>query len=403
MEALVSSPCSVHAKAIELGKQALKMTTAAGSGHPTSALSLAHIVVELMYRQMRYDPRDPWNPHNDRLVLSEGHAVPIVYAAYADLGGAVGHDRANPRYLTNDDLANLRELDSILDGHPNPAEGFPFFDATTGSLGQGLSVGAGLALGARLDGIDKRIFVLMGDGEAREGQVWEAADFIADHRLTSVCAVFSCNGHGQADAVSPQQSPQRLAAKLEAFSWDVVTLDGHDPGALAKAFAAALNQEAKALQEAGATLIQFNEPAILQHKKEFEQFSDLCRSLVDGITVETSLYLYYGDAEGIYPQILDLPFQLIGLDFVMGGKNEALLQSAPFTKKLGLGIIDARNTKLESVDEIAERIRSLAAGLASDQIHVSPSAGLEFLPREVAQEKLRRLAQGVRQAEAVLV
>ncbi|MCH8902037.1 MAG: methylcobamide--CoM methyltransferase [Chloroflexi bacterium] len=174
-------------------------------------------------------------------------------------------------------------------------------------------------------------------------------------------------------------------------------------GALAKAFAAALNQEAKALQEAGATLIQFNEPAILQHKKEFEQFADLCRSLVDGITVETSLYLYFGDAEGIYPQILDLPFQLIGLDFVMGAKNEALLQSAPFTKKLGLGIIDARNTKLESVDEIAARIRSLAAGLAPDQIHVSPSAGLEFLPREVAQEKLRRLAQGVRQAEAVLV
>ncbi len=174
-------------------------------------------------------------------------------------------------------------------------------------------------------------------------------------------------------------------------------------GALAKAFAGALNQEAKALQEAGATLIQFNEPAILQHKKEFEQFADLCRSLVDGITVETSLYLYFGDAEGIYPQILDLPFQLIGLDFVMGAKNEALLQSAPFTKKLGLGIIDARNTKLESVDEIAERIRSLAAGLAPDQIHVSPSAGLEFLPREVAQEKLRRLAQGVRQAEAVLV
>ncbi len=237
MEALVSSPSSVHAKAIELGKQALKMTTAAGSGHPTSALSLAHIVVELMYRQMRYDPRDPWNPNSDRLVLSEGHAVPIVYAAYADLGGAVGHDRANPRYLTNDDLANLRELDSVLDGHPNPAEGFPFFDAATGSLGQGLSVAAGLALGARLDGIDKRIFVLIGDGEAREGQVWEAADFIADHRLSSVCAVFSCNGHGQADAVSPQQSPERLAEKLEAFSWDVVTLDGHDPEALSKAFA----------------------------------------------------------------------------------------------------------------------------------------------------------------------
>ncbi len=173
--------------------------------------------------------------------------------------------------------------------------------------------------------------------------------------------------------------------------------------ALAGALAEALNQEAKALQEAGATLIQFNEPAILQHKEDFSQFATVCRRLVDGLTVETALYLYFGDVEGIYPQLLDLPFDLIGLDFVMGAKNEALLKSAPFTKKLGLGIVDARNSKLESADEIAERIRTLAAGVAPDQVHISPSAGLEFLPREVAQEKLRRLAAGVRQAEAVLV
>ena len=173
--------------------------------------------------------------------------------------------------------------------------------------------------------------------------------------------------------------------------------------ALAGALAEALNQEARALQEAGATLIQFNEPAILQHKEDFPRFATVCRRLVDGLTVETALYLYFGDVEGIYPQLLDLPFHLIGLDFVMGAKNEALLKSAPFTKKLGLGIVDARNTKLESADEIVERIRTLAAGVAPDQVHVSPNAGLEFLPREVAQEKLRRLAAGVRQAEAVLV
>ena len=173
--------------------------------------------------------------------------------------------------------------------------------------------------------------------------------------------------------------------------------------ALAGALAEALNQEAKALQEAGATLIQFNEPAILQHKEDFSRFATVCRRLVDGLTVETALYLYFGDVEGIYPQLLDLPFHLIGLDFVMGAKNEALLKSAPFTKKLGLGIVDARNTKLESADQIVERVRTLAAGVAPDQVHISPSAGLEFLPREVAQEKLRRLAAGVRQAEAVLV
>jgi len=188
-ETLVSATSTVHAKAVELGKHVVHMTTTAGSGHPSSALALSHIIVELMYRRMRYDPADPWNPTSDRLVLSIGHAVPIVYAAYADLGGAVGTDRNNSQLMTIDDLSTLRELSSVLDGHPNPAEGFPFFDAATGSLGQGLSVGAGLALAARLDGIDKKIFVIAGDGESREGQVWEAADFIVDHKLVNVCAI----------------------------------------------------------------------------------------------------------------------------------------------------------------------------------------------------------------------
>lgn len=173
--------------------------------------------------------------------------------------------------------------------------------------------------------------------------------------------------------------------------------------ALAMAFAEALNQEAKALQDAGATFIQFNEPAILQHKDDFPQFRHIWERLVQGLTAETALYLYFGDLDGIYPQVLDLSVSLIGLDFVMGAKNESLLHRSPFTKKLGLGIVDARNTKLEAPEAIADRIKTLARDLAPDHIHVSPSAGLEFLPREVAQEKLRRLAQGVRQAEGVLV
>ncbi len=211
------------------------MTTAAGSGHPSTALALGHIIYEVMYKQMRYDPANPWNPANDRLVLSIGHAVPIVYAAYADLSGAVGFDEAEKRLLTVDDLSTLRELSSVLDGHPNPAEGFPFFDAATGSLGQGLSVAAGLALGARLDKIDKRIFAIVGDGESREGQVWEAMDFIVDHKLKNVCVIFSCNNHGQAAAVSPQQSADAVAAKAAAFGWEVTRVDGHDPEELAAA------------------------------------------------------------------------------------------------------------------------------------------------------------------------
>lgn len=221
-----------HAKAIELGKHVLRMTTTAGSGHPSSALSILHVTITLMHDVMRWDPSDPWHPGNDRLVLSEGHAVPAVYAVYAGMGGVVGCDRASAKALTLADLASLREADSVLDGHPNPAEGFPFFDAATGSLGQGLSVGAGLALAARQRGIDRQIYVLIGDGESREGQVWEAMDLIAESGLTNVVAIFSCNGQGQADIVSQQQSPEKLAAKAEAFGWRAPIIDGHDAGAL---------------------------------------------------------------------------------------------------------------------------------------------------------------------------
>jgi transketolase len=221
-----------HRKAIELGKEVLRMTTAAGSGHPSSGLAIMHIVTTLMYDVMRWNPDDPWHPGNDRLVLSEGHAVPAIYAVYADMGGVVGKDRRSARKLELSDLASLRELTSPLDGHPNPAEGFPFFDAATGSLGQGLSVGAGLALAARWRGIDRRIYVVIGDGESREGQIWEAMDIIADHGLTNVYAIFNCNGQGQADYVSKQQSAEKVAAKAEAFGWQVATIDGHDGGAI---------------------------------------------------------------------------------------------------------------------------------------------------------------------------
>jgi len=172
---------------------------------------------------------------------------------------------------------------------------------------------------------------------------------------------------------------------------------------LAVAYAEALNQEARALQDAGATWIQFNEPAILKHKDDYTTFAAACHHVTEGLTAQTSLYLYFGDAEGIYPQVLELPFDLIGLDFVMGPHNEGLLHRTPFTKKLGLGIIDARNSRLEQPAAIAERIKQLSAGIDPDHVHVGPSAGLEFLPREVAQEKLRLLAEGVRQAEGVLV
>ncbi len=231
----MSFEAAVHAKAIQLDHLALDMCAAAGSGHPTTAMSLGHIVTVLMYHTMRWLPEHPAYPTSDRLVLSEGHAVPIIYAAYADLGGAMivnGKQRA----MTRDDLSTLRANDSVLDGHPNPMEGMPFFDAATGSLGQGLSVAAGVAIAARYEGADRKVYCIIGDGEAREGQIWEAIDLIADEQLTNVLPIFNCNGYGQADKVSQQQSQDRLRNKLNAAGFDVTVIDGHDPEEIQAAF-----------------------------------------------------------------------------------------------------------------------------------------------------------------------
>jgi len=228
----MSFESAVNRKAVDIGKLSVEMTTSAGSGHPSTALSLAHLVTVLMYHQMRWDPKDPWNPASDRLVLSEGHAVPIIYAALADLGATIvplGKGRESARPMTTADAMALRAIDSPIDGHPNPRLGVPFFDAATGSLGQGLSVAAGLAAAARMDKIDRNIYCLIGDGESREGQIWEAADFVVDHALTNVVPIFNCNELAQSDWVSPQQSYMGLADKLKAFGFLVRVIDGHDP------------------------------------------------------------------------------------------------------------------------------------------------------------------------------
>lgn len=228
----MSFDSTVNAKAIDLTKLNYEMTAAAGSGHPTTGASLAQIVTVLMYSHMRWEPNNPAHPSSDRLVLSEGHAVPIVYAACADLGVAIGKEKENWRPMTREDAMTLRAIDSVVDGHPNPAEGFPFFDAATGSLGQGLSVSAGLAGAARLDSLDKRIFCIIGDGESREGQIWEACDFIKDHNLKAVCAIFNSNNLAQSDVVSRQQDTESLAKKLEAYGFRVLVIDGHNPTAI---------------------------------------------------------------------------------------------------------------------------------------------------------------------------
>ncbi len=161
------------------------------------------------------------------------------------------------------------------------------------------------------------------------------------------------------------------------------------------ALAVALNAEARALQAAGATFIQFDEPAILRHKNDWPLFERAMEQLTRGLPAKLALYTYFGDVGGIYPQILSLPFAVIGLDFVQGARNWEVVATAPFTKELGFGIVDARNTKLESPQELFRAFARLARLIRLDRVYVNPTAGLEFLPRERAQEKLANMVRAV--------
>ncbi len=260
----MSLEAAVHAQAIELGRMSLEMCAAAGSGHPTTALSLAHLTTVLMYHSMRWSPDFPDYPTSDRLVLSEGHAVPIVYAAACKLGVVV-EENGQRRKLTPADANTLREQNSTLDGHPNPRAGFPFFDAATGSLGQGLSVAAGLGEAARMDSMDKRVYCIIGDGESREGQIAEAMDIIAERGLSNVLAIFNCNEYGQSERVSGQQTAETLKKKLEAYGFDVTTIDGHSPDQIIKAmdaFAARSGEKGKPMAVVAKTVKGWGVPSI---------------------------------------------------------------------------------------------------------------------------------------------
>lgn len=170
---------------------------------------------------------------------------------------------------------------------------------------------------------------------------------------------------------------------------------------LVLALAIELRNEVLALERAGAPIVQVNEPAILQQKEDFPLFRQALETMMDGVRVEAHLYTWFGDIDGLYPQILDLPFAAIGLDFVKGPANWDVIARQPFTKKLGLGIIDARNTRLESVEQIVSAVRRASAIVPSDRIYVNPSCGLEYVPREVAQAKLARMVEGVRRSQEV--
>jgi len=167
--------------------------------------------------------------------------------------------------------------------------------------------------------------------------------------------------------------------------------------------AEALRQEALALAAAGAPFIQLNEPAIVHAKQDAPLLQEALAKMLDGVEAETALYTWFGDAAGILPALADTPVDVIGLDFVWGPANWDELRRAPFSKGLGFGVVDARNTRMETADEIVEQVRRVCEVVPAERLHVNPSCGLEYLPREVAFEKLKTLAEGVRRAGAVAV
>lgn len=207
-------------RAQRMRRHILRMIAGAGSGHPGGSLSSVELVAALYFAVMRLDPERPGWPDRDRFVLSKGHAAPVLYAALAERG-----------FFPVEELASLRRFGSRLQGHPDMTK-TPGVDASTGSLGQGLSIAVGMALAARLDGSSRKVYCLLGDGELQEGQVWEAAMAAAHYGLGNLIACVDYNGVQLDGPLAQIMSIQPLAAKWQAFGWRAQEIDGHDMAAV---------------------------------------------------------------------------------------------------------------------------------------------------------------------------
>ena len=223
----------LQAIAKQIRREIVEMITHAKSGHPGGSLSAVEILVTLFFDVMRHDPQNPKWPDRDRFILSKGHAAPVLYSVFAECG-----------YTPKDQLNSLRKMGSIYQGHPD-VRFIPALEASTGSLGEGLSIGIGMALAAKLDKRPTRVYVVLGDGEIQEGQIWEAAKFGGDKDVDNLVAIVDYN-HIQLDGFVNDIMPlDPLPDKWRAFGWDTIDLDGHDIPALQAAFAEAAATKGK--------------------------------------------------------------------------------------------------------------------------------------------------------------
>ncbi len=225
MEQALKKELQIFATKTRMG--VLEGVYSAKAGHPGGSLSVCDVLSYLYNVRMRVCPDDPKWADRDRLVLSKGHAAPALYAALAYKG-----------FFPVESLKTLRKSDSFLQGHPN-MDKVPGVDMSTGSLGQGISAAAGMALGAKLDGKDFHVYAILGDGELQEGQVWEAAMFAGNHELSNLTAIVDNNNLQIDGTMEEVNAPYPIAEKFRAFNWNTVEIDGHDFDALEAAFAAA--------------------------------------------------------------------------------------------------------------------------------------------------------------------
>jgi transketolase len=215
----------LQAKAKLVRRDIITSTTTAASGHPTSSLSATDVAVALYFGGvLRYDPKNPTWPGRDKFILSKGHAAPLLYSILAEAG-----------YFSTDMLPTLRKIGSPLEGHPNMRR-LPGVEASTGSLGQGLSIGVGAALAARLDNTGARIYVMTGDGELGEGQNWEACMSAAKYRLDNLVLIVDQNGYQQTGPTTEVLDLRPLAPRFESFGWFAQEINGHDLNDILLAF-----------------------------------------------------------------------------------------------------------------------------------------------------------------------
>lgn len=213
-------------------KDIIKMLGLAGSGHPGGSLSSVELLVSLYFKHMKYDPKNFNDPNRDYFILSKGHVAPVLYAILAQLD-----------CITSDELCTLRHAGSRLQGHPAKEKDIPGIEVSTGSLGYGLSVGAGVAVGLKQKKQDNRVYVLMGDGEQQEGSVWEAVMAAQHYKLNNLCAIIDNNGLQIDGPTKDVLNVEPLADKYKAFGWNVIEIDGHNLDEVDKAYTKAKEEK----------------------------------------------------------------------------------------------------------------------------------------------------------------